>query len=169
MSKTLPLMSFCLVGMLVMTVAKGPRYKIGRQASPEEIRSRDISVAPDGAGLPAGHGTAVEGRALYMAKCSSCHGGRGEGTVDFPALVGGRGSLAGDRPVPTVGSYWPYATTLWDYIHRAMPYQNPGSLTSNHVYSLAASVYEQHHWTTRKSRSENVARNKDAESARLLG
>lgn len=113
---------------------------VGKPASPDEIRARDITVLPDGTGLPAGHGTAAQGRALYEAKCASCHGERGQGSRDFPALTGGLGTLAGPEPNPTVGSYWPYATTVWDYIHRAMPYQSPGSLTPDQVYSVTAYI-----------------------------
>lgn len=81
---------------------------------------------------------AREGASLYAARCAQCHGDHGEGRGDFPALVGGRGSLAGDEPVLTVGSYWPHATTLFDYIRRAMPYQEPGVLSPDDVYSLTA-------------------------------
>ncbi len=130
----------CCVGAIAIALAQTSRYNIGTPLTPEEIRSWDISVAPDGTGLPPGHGTAIQGRAVYMAKCAACHGRRGQGSAVMPALVGGRGSLASNDPVPTVGSYWPYATTVWDYIHRAMPYQNPGSLTPNQVYSLTAYI-----------------------------
>lgn len=165
MSRAFQLLGFCLVGALLLAPAQGPPYNIGRTASAEEIRSRDISVAPNGAGLPTGYGTAVEGRALYIAKCSNCHRRHGEGSADFPSLVGGRRSLAGDKPVPTVASYWPCATTLWDYIHRAMPYQNPGSLTPNQVYSVTAYILfmnkiigehdELNEWTLPKVRMPN--------------
>jgi cytochrome c len=121
-----------------MLVAQQPRYKIGRAATAEEIRPHDISIAPDGGGLPSGHGTAADGRFLYRAKCASCHGSHGQGTADFPALAGGEGTLATNKPIATVGSYWPYASTVWDYVNRAMPYQSPGSLKPNEVYALTA-------------------------------
>ena len=140
MSSTPLLLGVCAIGALVFAIAQGPRYGVGRSASAEEIRDANVDVAPNGAGLPAGHGTALQGRAVYRAKCAGCHGERGQGGPVYPALVGGRGTLASDQPLPTVGSYWPYATTLWDYIHRAMPYQNPGSLTSTEVYSVTAYV-----------------------------
>ncbi len=130
----------CFVAAIAIALAQAPRYNIGTPATPEEIRARDISVAPDGTGLPVGHGTAIQGRAVYGAKCAGCHGKRGQGSAAMPALAGGRGTLASDDPLPTVGSYWPYATTVWDYIHRGMPYQNPGSLTPNQVYSVTAYV-----------------------------
>jgi cytochrome c len=113
-------------------------YDVGRAARPEEIKARDISVLPSGAGLPPGQGTAREGKGLYASLCATCHGANGEGKEIYSALVGGRGSLAERRYLLTVGSYWPYATTVWDYIHRAMPYVAPGTLTANEVYSLTA-------------------------------
>jgi cytochrome c len=137
-------MAFCLVGAVV-AIAQQSRYNIGKPASAQEIGARNISVAPDGTGLPPGHGTAAQGRAVYRTKCGSCHGERGEGQGDFPALVGGRGSLASDKPFLTVGSYWPFAPTVWDYIHRAMPYQKPGSLTADEVYSITAYVLFMNH------------------------
>jgi mono/diheme cytochrome c family protein len=118
------------------------RYGLGRTPSVEELRALDISVAPDGTGLPAGHGSSSEGAALFQSLCASCHGEHGEGRGDFPALVGGRGSLGTSNPVLTVGSYWPYATTVWDYIRRAMPYLTPGVLTSDQVYALTAFVLQ---------------------------
>jgi cytochrome c len=117
-------------------------YGIGRTPSATELRAADVSVAPDGRGLPRGHGSGREGATLYQALCAACHGVRGEGRDDFPALVGGQGTLGTARPTLTVGSYWPYATTLWDYIHRAMPYWSPGTLTTDQVYALTAFILE---------------------------
>lgn len=111
---------------------------IGDAAVADELAAADITVLPDGTGLPPGNGTAKEGAIVYAAQCAACHGDRGEGRGDFAALVGGRGSLAGDQPLLTVGSYWPYATTLFDYIRRAMPYQGAGELSANDVYALTA-------------------------------
>lgn len=113
------------------------RYAIGRAPTQAELGA-DISIAPDGRGLPEGRGSPSEGAALYQSLCAACHGARGEGRDDFPALVGGRGSLGTAAPVITVGSYWPYATTLWDYIRRAMPYLAPGTLGTDQVYALTA-------------------------------
>lgn len=121
------------------------RTGIGRPATPAEIRARDIDVAPDGAGLPAGRGTAAEGQLVYAANCAMCHGARGQGIGLYPALAGGRGTLASANPVLTVGSYWPYATTLWDYIHRAMPYPAPGSLSADQTYAVSAYVLYLNH------------------------
>jgi len=111
---------------------------IGRAPTAAELRAADISIAPDGRGLPPGRGSSRDGEALYQSLCAACHGTRGEGRGDFPALVGGRGSVGTASPVLTVGSYWPYATTLWDYIRRAMPYLSPGTLTPDQVYALTA-------------------------------
>ncbi len=120
--------------------AEPARYGLGRPPTPEELRALDISVAPTGAGLPPGRGTARAGRARYATLCALCHGARGEGVGAFSALAGGRGTLSSARPLLTVGSYWPYATTLWDYIRRGMPYLTPGTLGTDDVYALTAFV-----------------------------
>jgi S-disulfanyl-L-cysteine oxidoreductase SoxD len=113
----------------------------GRPATDAEIKAMDFTVLPNGAGLPKGHGDAATGRPLYEQKCQECHGLRGEGqSGKYPALAGGAGSLHSINPVKTVGSYWPYATTLFDYIRRAMPYDHPRSLSTDEVYSIAAYV-----------------------------
>ena len=102
-----------------------------------EIARLDITVMPSGEGLPRGSGDATAGRSVYLANCMACHGTKGEGLLN-DKLVGGTGSLAGESPVKTVGSYWPYATTLFDYVRRAMPYQQPGSLTASEIYAVTA-------------------------------
>src|SRR5438094_9858742 len=94
-------------------------------ATEEQIRNLGAAIAADGSGLPEGSGTATAGRQVYAAKCASCYGDKGEGGSG-PALVGGQGTLATAKPVKTVWSYWPYATTVWDYINRAMPFNQPG-------------------------------------------
>lgn len=112
---------------------------MGRPARAEELRQRDITTLPNGAGLPDGKGTATQGEAVYRDKCASCHGLNGEGNQpQGPQLVGGIGSLASDNPVRTVGSFWPYATSVWDYIHRAMPLNQPGSLAADDTYAVTA-------------------------------
>ena len=112
---------------------------LGRPASAEELKQRDITTLPNGAGLPDGKGTAAQGEVVYRDKCASCHGPNGEGNQpQGPQLVGGIGSLATDNPVRTVGSFWPYATSVWDYIHRAMPLNQPGSLSADDTYALTA-------------------------------
>ena len=113
---------------------------IGRPASEREIAKADITVLPGGTGLPPGRGSAKQGAPIYLAQCAACHGDQGQGLGDFPALVGGIGSLAKKEPLLTVGSYWPVATTLFDYIRRAMPYHAAGALTDDEVYALTAWV-----------------------------
>jgi S-disulfanyl-L-cysteine oxidoreductase SoxD len=118
--------------------AETPR--LGQPVAPAELAPWDISIGPDGVGLPQGQGTAAQGAAVYAAKCQACHGEKGAGRPN-DALAGGVGTLAGDRPpVKTVGSYWPYATTLFDYVRRAMPLQNPLSLSNDEVYAVSAYV-----------------------------
>ena len=95
------------------------------------------TILPDGRGLPAGQGTARAGRDVFAARCASCHGSEGRG-AEAPPLAGGRGSLATPQPLQTVGSFWPYATTVWDYVNRAMPANRPGVLTSDEVYAVTA-------------------------------
>lgn len=110
---------------------------LGTAVSAEELAAWDISIAPDGTGLPNGSGTAGAGAAVYEAKCLACHGAQGvDGLND--RLAGGHGSLTSAAPIRTVGSYWPYATTLFDYVRRAMPYAQPQSLTDDEVYALTA-------------------------------
>jgi hypothetical protein len=128
------------IAVVTAAVAQSPSYKLGRPASAEEIRERDISVAPDGSGLPVGHGTVTQGRHDYQVLCANCHGDRGQGMLQYPALVGGQGTLQSKNPVKTVGSYWPYATTVWDFIHRTMPYARPGSLTPDETYAVTAFI-----------------------------
>ena len=111
----------------------------GQTATAAQIAAWDISIPPSGAGLPAGSGDARAGAKVYVAQCQSCHGPKGVGKP-ADALVGGNGTLASSAPVRTVGSYWPYATTLFDYIRRAMPTTAPGSLTNDDVYAVTAYV-----------------------------
>ena len=119
--------------------APGKPPAFGAAVSAEEIARFDISIPPSGAGLPGGNGTAKQGAAVYGAKCLACHGEKGAGKP-ADALAGGIGSLATARPVRTVGSYWPYATTLFDYVRRAMPLNAPLSLTNDEVYAVSAYV-----------------------------
>ena len=122
----------------VSNAALAENPNLGRIAAPEEVASWDISIGPDGAGLPPGSGTPKQGEAVYTAKCLACHGEKGAGKPN-DALVGGRGTLAGDQPpVKTVGSFWPYATTLFDYVRRAMPLNESKSLTNDEVYAVVA-------------------------------
>jgi cytochrome c len=120
-------------------------YGLGTPATAAEIAVRDVDVGPDGAGLPPGRGTPNEGQAIYARQCAVCHGDRGEGKLPlYPQLVG-RDSIAegfrfgSDPRLPkTIGNYWPYATTLFDYVRRAMPLNAPGSLSNDQVYAVTA-------------------------------
>jgi cytochrome c len=118
-------------------MAPAQRFGLGATATADAIRGWDIDVRADGAGLPAGSGSVAQGKIIYQAKCAACHGANGEGGT-AARLVGGRGTLASKAPVLTVGSFWPYATTLYDYINRAMPFDRPQSLTADEVYAVTA-------------------------------
>ena len=137
---------YMLFGLLVMTVVEAadspPLYNVGEPLKPEQLAAIDISVLPTGVGLPDGKGTAREGANVYATHCSACHGDSGEGRGDYVALVGGRGTLCSNQPLLTVGSYWPTATTLFDYIRRAMPYNTPGVLTADEIYAVSAWILE---------------------------
>ena len=136
--------AFCIIcaisAVATATLGQGQQYKLGRPATPEEIRQLDISVAPDGSGLPRGRGTVNQGQHIYHAFCANCHGDRGQGMLQYPALAGGQGTLKSKDPLLTVGSYWPYATTVWDFIRRTMPYARPGTLTPDQTYAVTAFV-----------------------------
>ena len=116
--------------------AKGP--DLGQPASAEDIARWDIDIPPSGKGLPAGSGTVAAGEAVYAKHCAACHGAKGEGKPN-DALVGGVGKLAGKGPAnKTVGSYWPHATTVFDYVRRSMPWNAPQSLSNDEVYAVTA-------------------------------
>src|SRR5262249_14217057 len=130
-----------LAGLFWVNVASGQhaRLDIGTPATSEQIRGWDIDVRPDGLGLPPGTGTVEKGEKIYAEQCAACHGEKGQNPAKgFDQLAGGKGTLATPRPVPTIGSNWPYATTVFDYIRRAMPFPSPQTLTSDEVYSVVA-------------------------------
>jgi S-disulfanyl-L-cysteine oxidoreductase SoxD len=114
--------------------------EIGREATDEEIAGWDIDIYYDGENAPEGRGTALEGEDIYVQLCASCHGDFGEGAGRWPELAGGEGTLASEHPVKTVGSYWPYAGTLVDYIYRAMPYGFGQSLPADELYAVSAYI-----------------------------
>jgi cytochrome c len=125
----------------VARAAEPGHYGYGERATPEQIAGWDIDVrGDDGAGLPPGSGTVHRGSDVYAEQCALCHGTFGEGEGRFPKLVGGAGTLRDDRPELTVGSYWPFAPTVWDYINRAMPMQAPHTLSADDVYALTAYI-----------------------------
>ena len=121
----------------VAVFAQSPHYKIGRPPTPEEVKAWDIAIGPDGRELPPGRGTVARGKAIYVEQCARCHGATATEGPEMP-LAGGKGTLNSDKPLKTVGSYWPYATTLFDYINRAMPIGKEGSLKPDEVYALTA-------------------------------
>jgi cytochrome c len=127
-----------LVALTSAVAAQSPN--LGKPIAPEDLATWDISIGPDGAGLPPGSGTPKQGEAVFTAKCQACHNAKGAGQPN-DRLVGGQGSLPGDKAaVKTVGSYWPYATTLFDYIRRAMPLPQSKSLSNDEVYAVAAYI-----------------------------
>ncbi len=122
------------------------RYGLGRPAPTQLIAAEDIDVSPDGAGLPAGHGTPRVGAAIFAAKCAVCHGVSGQGQAIYPQLIGGPKGFPfdSDPNIPrTIGNYWPYATSVFDYVRRAMPFTAPGSLGADEVYAVTAFLLAQ--------------------------
>jgi cytochrome c len=124
----------------VTAAAEENALPFGRLAVPAEVAAWDIDIRPDGAGLPEASASAADGEELYYERCAVCHGEFGEGVDRWPVLMGGFDTLADDRPEKTIGSYWPYTSTLWDYIHRAMPFGEAQSLTDEEVYAVSLYV-----------------------------
>ena len=119
---------------------KPGNYGYGTPATAAQIGGWNIDVRPDGEGLPPGSGSVSKGAEIYADQCAACHGAFGEGEGRYPKLVGGEGTLRAERPEPTVGSYWPFATTLFDYINRTMPFPAPHALSADDVYAVTAFV-----------------------------
>jgi len=133
---------FCAAVLIAVSPAFAQAPQFGQPIAPADIAPWDISIGPDGAGLPAGRGSAKQGEAVYAAKCRACHGENGVGRPN-DALVGGAGTITSEQPaVKTVGSYWPYATTLFDFIRRAMPWNETKSLSNDEVYALSAYILQ---------------------------
>ena len=130
---------FAMVLSGTATAAERP-FGLGALATAEQIAGWDIDVRPDGKGAPIGSGTAADGEEIYAERCASCHGDFGEGVDRWPILAGGLGSLITDDPVKTVGSYWPYASTVYDYVYRAMPFGEAQSLTHDETYQVVAYI-----------------------------
>lgn len=123
--------------LICVTVAAQESPELGKPVSAAEIEALDYAIAPDGAGLPDGAGTAKQGATVYQTHCLACHGAEGQEGIN-DRLAGGHGSLTTAKPVKTVGSFWPYATTVFDYVRRAMPYQTPGVLSNDELYAVTA-------------------------------
>lgn len=132
--------ALAVIALVSPADAGSRKLGIGHEASPQEIAGWAISVRPDGQGLPPGKGSVKDGEPLYVERCAACHGEFGESAGRWPILSGGAGSLASHDPVKSVGSYWPYASTLLDYIRRAMPYGAAQSLTNDELYAITAYV-----------------------------
>lgn len=134
-SRLIAAIMFC-AGTAAM--AQLPTYHVGRTPTPEEVKAWDIAVGTEGKELPSGSGTAKEGAGIYTQRCSRCHGPDLKGGPLAPPLVGGNGTLNTDRPLKTIGSYWPFATTVFDYINRTMPWKEGGSLKPSELYAITA-------------------------------
>lgn len=133
------LLSVSILLGLGAAVVSAQSYGVGRPASAEEVAAWDVTIGPEGHELPEGSGTAKDGAQVYEVRCKECHGEEGVGG-DHAALIGNPAQLKETPPVKTVGSYWPYATTLFDYTRRAMPFEEPGTLTADQVYAVTAYV-----------------------------
>ncbi len=132
---TVVIVILALAGYALSLAQETPN--LGRPATPAEIAGWDISIPPDGTGLPPGSGTSEQGAVVYTQKCQACHGEKGSGKPNN-RMVGGQGTLTSKKPVRTIGSYWPYATTVFDYVRRSMPYTQPQSLSNDEVYAVTA-------------------------------
>ncbi len=132
--------AFTAVEAAAGTAFAAEKMGLGRSATAAEITAWDIDIRPDGLGLPEGQGDVETGEALFVEKCAVCHGDFGEGVGRWPVLAGGRDTLSSDDPVKTVGSYWPYLSTVWDYVNRAMPFGEAQSLSADEVYAITAYI-----------------------------
>jgi cytochrome c len=133
-----------VLGATALTLIAAPALAqplgLGRPALPEEIAAWDVAVLPDGTGLRPGRGSVLEGEDLWVDRCAACHGDFGEGAGAWPAIAGGEGTLTRERPVKTVGSYWPYLSTVWDYVHRSMPFGQAQTLSVDETYAIVAYI-----------------------------
>lgn len=127
-------------GLTQPAPSTGVVFNLGRTALPEEIAAWDVDVLPDGRGLPEGSGDVWTGEEVFVAQCASCHGDFAEGVGNWPVLAGGFDTLANEDPVKTVGSYWPYLSTVWDYVHRSMPFGAAGTLSADETYAIVAYI-----------------------------
>ena len=139
----LGLVKFLFLIMISLSIsfsshAENRKYNIGKLATKTEVAGWDIDVRPDGVGAPKGSGNAIDGEEIYVNRCAACHGDFGEGVDRWPALVGGDGTLASHDPEKTTGSYWPYASTIFDYVYRSMPFGEAQTLTHDETYKLVA-------------------------------
>jgi S-disulfanyl-L-cysteine oxidoreductase SoxD len=139
-TRELSFAAFAVLALVGKTPAQAQgAYDIGRAATPAEIAGWNIDIDREGNNLPAGSGSVRHGHEIFDQQCAACHGAKGEGGIG-DQLVGGQGTIATPKPVRTVGSYWPYAPTLFDYVRRAMPQNAPQSLDNNDVYAVSAYI-----------------------------
>jgi cytochrome c len=138
MSKFLKTVPALIVTLGLIVPATAEQFGLGRPATTDEIAAWNVDVRPDGLGLPVGSGSVLDGEEIFGERCASCHGDFGEGVDRWPVLAGGEGTLQDDRPQKTIGSYWPYLSTLYDYVHRAMPFGEARSLEADEVYAIVA-------------------------------
>lgn len=132
------LLGLAIAGTLSTTAAQAEPLGIGREALPEEVAAWNTDIRPDGQGLPEGSGSVLQGEEVFAEQCAVCHGDFAEGVDRWPVLAGGQGTLKSGNPVKTIGSYWPYLSTAYDYIERAMPFGNARSLSSDEIYGIVA-------------------------------
>ena len=140
MSKCRNLLATTALVTLVAGPALADTLGIGRAALPEEVAAWSVAVMPDGRGLPPGGGNVLDGEEAWIENCAICHGDFAEGAGNWPVIAGGIGTLKAERPVKTVGSYWPYLSTVWDYVHRSMPFGNAQTLSTDQVYAITAYI-----------------------------
>ncbi|AUQ53930.1 c-type cytochrome [Phaeobacter inhibens] len=140
MSKFPKVIAATSVALTLAIPAAADTFGLGRPALSEEIAAWDVDVAPDGTGLPKGSGDVFTGEEVFAEKCAVCHGDFAEGVGNWPKLAGGQGTLDHDDPLKTVGSYWPYLSTTWDYVNRSMPFGDAQSLTPDEVYAIVAYI-----------------------------
>lgn len=140
MSKFPELLTATALTMMAASPALADKLGLGRPALPEEIAAWDVDVTPDGRGLPEGSGDALTGEPLFEEHCAICHGSFAEGVDNWPKLAGGKGTLAHEDPLKTVGSYWPYLSTVWDYVHRSMPFGAAQTLSADDTYAIVAYI-----------------------------
>ncbi|MEP5152208.1 c-type cytochrome [Planktotalea sp.] len=140
MSKFLKSVGLVTAAFLIASPAFAEKFGLGRTALPEEIAAWDRDIRPDGTGLPDGGGDAFTGEEIFADKCAACHGDFAEGIDNWPKLAGGADTLDHEDPLKTVGSYWPYLSTAYDYIQRSMPYGDAGTLSNDETYAILAYI-----------------------------
>lgn len=140
MSKCRNLIAATALATLAGAPVLAQQFGLGRPALPEEIDAWDVAVLPDGTGLPVGSGSVYDGEEAWINNCAACHGDFAEGAGAWPVIAGGQGTLTNPRPVKTVGSYWPYLSTVFDYVHRSMPFGAAQILSYDEVYAITAYI-----------------------------